>query len=641
MKPIPNTYKALTHAQILADTLSGPAERVRDVRVLREVLSVPVKTAAAPDIFKATNDHNDANPHLKRLPEKAVVPANGYLVLAAGKTDSAPVSGVVNVSAKPADKKTAASKLYNVTYDFKLPFPADDLSNFFRNGGTLQLLHVDIPGNTAGADGDKGYAGATTGAAAAGSLRISEIMWGLDGATTHGQYIEIQNTTSAAIGLDKNEWVIAVGAGADTVYTTVLDTVGNPGAVWEVPGADGNTKASAERPTVVDLVSMNRIGDDGTAAASWAASKRPSANLAGARVGTPGAANSYVEPAAPTPEPEPTPPAPAAVAQADDIMISEIMVASNDGRLPQWIELANVSGGEVSLSGWTLVINNDPTDMDAVGSTVNLELGDTVIGKDQVALVVSKAGRSSGVGTAEGDLRADRIVDVQSQVSPGEARYMLISEMGFRISLVVPPATGGVVANGDVVGNLGMGWEIPMAEGVRSSIIRSKNDADMGTAEADWRLASGTNLDGAYRETYYGQASDVGTPGYDAGGALPVELSMFDARRDRLTGQITITWETQSELNNAGFFIKRSEAKNGKFVAVNPTMINGAGTTAEKQSYTYTDTSAKPNVAYYYQIEDVSLDGHRQTLTRAHRLKGHIGAAGKLTTKWGELKSQE
>ena len=139
--------------------------------------------------------------------------------------------------------------------------------------------------------------------------------------------------------------------------------------------------------------------------------------------------------------------------------------------------------------------------------------------------------------------------------------------------------------------------------------------------------------------TYYGDADDVGTPGYDAGGNLPVELSGFGAKRDPLTGAVVITWSTQSELNNAGFFIKRSQQQKGKFVVVNPTMISGAGTTAEKQSYTYTDATADPNVIYYYQIEDVSLDGNRQTLTRAHRLKGHIGAAGKATRTWGELKS--
>ena len=50
------------------------------------------------------------------------------------------------------------------------------------------------------------------------------------------------------------------------------------------------------------------------------------------------------------------------------------------------------------------------------------------------------------------------------------------------------------------------------------------------------------------------------------------------------------------------------------------------------------DTTAQPNVVYYYQIEDVSLDGNRQTLTRGIRLKGYVGAAGKATVLWGELK---
>ena len=333
----------------------------------------------------------------------------------------------------------------------------------------------------------------------------------------------------------------------------------------------------------------------------------------------------------------------AAVATAGDLMITEIMVASDDGRLPQWIEIANVSGAAVSISGWSLAVDNDSDDADVVGAAIDLDLGDVEIGADQVALVVSKESpRNSGVGDGDGDLRADRIIDVQSQASPTNARYSLISEMGFTLSLM-PPQTGAVRTYGDVVGNLGGGWELPASEGGRSSLIRREMDdaamATMGTDAAGWVLASDTMLVGAYRTTYYGSDEDEGTPGFDAGGALPVELSAFNAGRDRVTGAVVITWSTQSELNNAGFFIKRSQQQNGKFVVVNPTMIAGAGTTAEKQSYTYTDATADPNIVYFYQIEDVSLDGNRQTLTRAHRLKGHIGAAGKAIRTWGELKS--
>ena len=119
----------------------------------------------------------------------------------------------------------------------------------------------------------------------------------------------------------------------------------------------------------------------------------------------------------------------------------------------------------------------------------------------------------------------------------------------------------------------------------------------------------------------------------------PLNSSHFRPARDKATGAVMITWATESELNNAGFFIKRSNQRDGEFKVINATMVPGAGTTSEKQFYTYTDTTAQPNVVYYYQIEDVSLDGNRQTLTRGIRLKGHVGAAGKATVIWGELKT--
>ena len=660
--PVPNRYVPLTAEQRVAATLTGAAMHVRDARIKNESLSVRVhtiadaKVTAAKTAYDARQKVLDAVANEAVLGNKLYIPAGGYLVIHGADLGN---TGIVDPKSKTKDKVSPASKLYNAT-KLGLPFPADDLDNFFRNGGTLNLAYADIPEATGSGHGDSkgptgddatGYTAATTNAYTAGALIFNEIMWGLDAGGKDSQYIELHNPSTAAIGIDNKEWVISVGA-PPTGYTVIDTITNNPASgYWAVPGSSGVTTASATHPALSDLVSMSRMmgATDGTAAASWAMSMRPSSNLSGRRIGTPGAANSYVKPVAP-PTPPPTPPAPKAdVATGTDIMISEIMVASNGGRLPQWIELANVSGKDVSLMGWSIDIDNDATDADVVAESVNVELGDVTIGKDQVALVVSKVGRNSGVGTAKGDLREDRIVDVQSQVSPTDARYSLLSEMAFKIALL-PPQKGGVVERGDVVGNLGKGWTLEMAEGNRSSLIRREMGKAaagataaeiMGTDAAGWVLASNTNLDGAYRTTYYGNDEDEGTPGYNAGGALPVELSKFGAKRDPLTGQVMITWETQSELNNAGFFIKRSQQKDSKFVAVNPTMIPGAGTTSEKQSYTYTDTTAQPNIVYYYQIEDVSLDGNRQTLTRAHRLKGHVGAAGKLTTIWGQLKEQQ
>ena len=109
---------------------------------------------------------------------------------------------------------------------------------------------------------------------------------------------------------------------------------------------------------------------------------------------------------------------------------------------------------------------------------------------------------------------------------------------------------------------------------------------------------------------------------------LPVTLSHF--RAEHTDAGVVIKWITESEVDNAGFYIHRSETKDGEFKVVNPTMIQGAGTTGERNEYTWTDTTAKPNVVYYYQIEDVSHAGVRKQLATV-RLKGLVSASGKLT----------
>ena len=364
---------------------------------------------------------------------------------------------------------------------------------------------------------------------------------------------------------------------------------------------------------------------DGTMAGSWMASAPPSVNfvlgLEGQYDATPGA--SKVTLATPAPEPTPAPVVP--VAAASDIKITEIMVDTSNGRLPQWIELTNVSGAEKSLAGWSVQISNSAADADAIGSSVSINLSGTLgvgggtdaggtMGKS--LLLVSRDARSSSnlSGSA-------RVVDVSSQTG-GKGNYKLISDMAFLVALI-PPQKTGVLVRGDTAGNLGaaVAWDIETDENGRSSLIRRETDAagvaTMGTDANGWILASSTSLVSG-PATWYGSDEDAGTPGYDAGGPLPVELSHFRPARDKATGQVVITWSTQSELNNAGFFVKRSQQRNGEFKVINATMISGAGTTSEKQFYTYTDTTAQPNVVYYYQIEDVSLDGQRQTLTPWH-----------------------
>ena len=382
------------------------------------------------------------------------------------------------------------------------------------------------------------------------------------------------------------------------------------------------------------------------------------------------------------------------------IYISEVMFAGG-GTLPQWIEIANGSRSEqVNLSGWTLTVENATADADvSVGAKAVFTIpeGTKVDPSGQndtpsTLLVVTEQGRNNLDGAMAAGQILNLWTDQQTELillGVTKRRYSLLSDMAFQITIAPPvpivapaaatpaPTTAAGIAAAraaaaakkaadataalarkqatDVVGNLGTAgtatWALPMDEGARSSIIRRHVQVSIGAAEPEagemmdsWALASDTSfaqITHIRASSYYGSADDVGTPGFRAGGALPVELSQFRPARNKDTGAVVITWSTQSELNNAGFFIKRSQQRDGEFQIINATMIAGAGTSSEKQFYTYTDTTAQPNVVYYYQIEDVSLDGNRQTLTRGIRLKGHVGAAGKLTTMWGDLKTQE
>ena len=340
----------------------------------------------------------------------------------------------------------------------------------------------------------------------------------------------------------------------------------------------------------------------------------------------------------------------------DDVMfdgvitISEVMYdAGPRGRTPQWIELHNSSMTQaINLNGWEMAIRNK----EYAGKfyvDANFEFEDATVLPNQTLLLVSKSGPNDVADNRVYNLLAKHQRDLN--LLPGNS--ILLSPGGFYLKLTAKSSVGGrtVSVVMDEAGNLMADgaqltamWELPTSEsGARQSLVRAygmreidgagtPDSASDGTMESSWIPSEAGTF-------YYGDRSDVGTPGYRKGGPLPVSLSSFRPIRNQATGHVDITWVTQSELNNAGFNILRSETKTGEFKVINVKgIIAGHGTTSEKHVYTFTDTTAKPNVVYYYQIEDVSLNGNRTTLRTTH-LRGNVSAGGKLTTRWGELKS--
>ncbi len=325
-------------------------------------------------------------------------------------------------------------------------------------------------------------------------------------------------------------------------------------------------------------------------------------------------------------------------ASIDGITISEIMVASKGGRLPQWIELHNPSDiHAVNLKGWTLEIQNRRSTNFKGRINATLTFKDGTVEPQETLLIISKQDRASN------HFQNEQIYNLSNQHP--NLQDMVLSEEGFYLKL-----SNAAGETRDEVGNLDgkrntndkPAWSLPKSlteEDTRASMIRTHDDKGprLGTDASGWISAINTKLLTG-TTSYYGHPGDIGAPGVKSGGALPVKLSGF--RAERTDTDVVVRWITESELNNAGFNILRGETKNSEFKVINPQLIQGAGTTSERHEYMWTDTTAKPNVVYYYRIEDVSHAGERKQLATV-RMSGYVSAAGKLATKWGDLKLQE
>ena len=365
------------------------------------------------------------------------------------------------------------------------------------------------------------------------------------------------------------------------------------------------------------------------------------------------------------------------------LIVSELMLTTGDRGYPQWIELYNTSktrGIDLKAdssdpkTGWQIIIENHNS-----GSweeyhrnlyvTINLKDLFEYIPPNQTVLIVSSRGRVSEEDYFP-EARVARIYEKKkSEFSMANRKDIFLNaEGGFYIKIV--DGDGNISDEVGKVPNLrsGIGLDDPFSwnwptdlteKGYRTSLIRlrGKNGRPrigvpnrevkgdmtgavlpMGTNGRPPRYAWVHAVDTAFKrvpKTWYGNSDDYGTPGYIRGIPLPVSLSAFRATLEN--GEVVIRWTTESELDNAGFNILRSNNRSNGFKQMNTALIQGAGTTGERSTYKWIDTAVKPGIVYYYQIEDVSFAGEHKVLTTA-RLKGLISAKDKLTTTWSELK---
>ncbi|MCX5895460.1 MAG: hypothetical protein NTZ51_06485 [Proteobacteria bacterium] len=86
-----------------------------------------------------------------------------------------------------------------------------------------------------------------------------------------------------------------------------------------------------------------------------------------------------------------------------------------------------------------------------------------------------------------------------------------------------------------------------------------------------------------------------------------IELSSFVVVAGN--NKVVLRWETESETNNSGFNLYRSETENGNYLKINASLITAQGSSTQGASYEFIDNNVQNKKTYYYKLEDIDLSG--------------------------------
>jgi len=134
--------------------------------------------------------------------------------------------------------------------------------------------------------------------------------------------------------------------------------------------------------------------------------------------------------------------------------------------------------------------------------------------------------------------------------------------------------------------------------------------AATGSVSADWEWTTGW-IDNIKVRKYASSEPTVTVGGEEEAGeedwSLPVQLSAFTATAS--ADGVILNWRTESEVNNVGFAIHRSDVKDGQYAKIG--WMNGAGNSAMPHDYQFLDKQVESGKTYFYYIEDVDIAGER------------------------------
>jgi hypothetical protein len=279
-----------------------------------------------------------------------------------------------------------------------------------------------------------------------------------------------------------------------------------------------------------------------------------------------------------------------------DVILTEICDHTTNAR--DFLEIYNAGSSSVDIDGWIIKerynANNTDERSITLNSTNQLNTGGTnyltldageyaVILSDPNEVVGFKSTYSIGDNTAIFAQSSNSVPQID-----GDERYQL--------------ENGGITRA--VVDNFGV-WTYVDASSFRvisgNSYERINGPENDGTDPSNWdsQLSSGYTP----------------TPGGENETQLPVVLSSFTAFYVQESEFVTIMWTTQSETNNLGWNIYRSETNEiSDAFQINFNIILGAGTTTEPTEYIYEDEhEIGYGETYWYWLESREISGLTET----------------------------
>jgi hypothetical protein len=281
-------------------------------------------------------------------------------------------------------------------------------------------------------------------------------------------------------------------------------------------------------------------------------------------------------------------------ASPGDIVINEVMqdpVAVGDSQ-GEWFELYNTTSSDIDIDGW--VIRDDAANLHAIdngGSLVVPAKGYLVLGNN--ADFATNGGyhcdyEYGGFTLSNSD---DEIVLEQGSVE--------IDRINYDGGPIWPEPSGASMA-----------WLGPPGE---------NNDGTRWVIEGVISYGDG----------------DWGTPGSkNTDSSLPVELSAFTGAY--ASGAIVLSWRTETEVNNLGFYVWRAPQEEGEYQSLSE-LIPGHGSSLEPHDYQYRDADIVLDTVYYYKLRQVDMEG-REIFHGP--ISVFAGATGVDPATWGKIKAK-